>query len=131
MSIFKGLTLLLCAAAFGVYAQAARPMTQDVITDRTTGVTFPAQVSFTHDGTTYRLQATGVAKRKKFFVKVYSVASYLQADAMQRGGDILAAILQNDTAKQLTMKWVRGVEAARVQDGYRESLKNALTEGES
>ena len=71
------------------------------------------------------MQATGVATRKKFFVKVYSVASYLQ-DGANPGGDVVQAIMQDQKAKQLTLKWVHEASPEKVQDGYRESFRNAV-----
>lgn len=91
------------------------------IKDVATGITFPAQVSFDYQGKTIDLTATGVATRKKFFVKVYSVASYLQKGT-KREGDRFTPFLQGDVAKQLTLKWVHEVPADKVQEGYRESL---------
>lgn len=92
-----------------------------------TGVTFPKQVSFSHDGKNYDLDITGVATRKKFFVKVYSVASYLQNEAIGKG-DILQEIMSDAWAKQLTLKWVHDGDLKRVRDGYLESFKNALAD---
>lgn len=90
-----------------------------------TGATFPKQVSFNHDGKNYDLDITGVATRKKFFVKVYSVASYLQNEAVSKG-DTLREIMSDAWAKQLTLKWVHDGDLKRVRDGYLESFKNAL-----
>lgn len=90
------------------------------ITDSRTNVTFPSEVSFTFDGKQYDLQATGVATRKKFMVKVYSVAHYLQKGANNN------EILQDSAAKQLTIKPVYDASVKKVQDGYRESLHKAF-----
>lgn len=111
--LFSVLTL-----AVSLYASAD-------ISDKATGQSFPSQVQFQHDGKDYNLDATGVATRKKFFVKVYSVASYLQGNADK--SDVLLKILQDDNAKQLTLKFVHEAPVDKVQEGYRESFKNALT----
>jgi hypothetical protein len=99
------------------------------IRDSSTGVTFPSTVSFTHSGKEYQLECTGVATRRKFFVKVYSVAHYLQKGAANEG-DKFAAILQDNVAKQLTLKWVHEASPSQVMEGYRESFKNVLSEAE-
>lgn len=96
------------------------------IQDPSTGVVFPSEVSFEYNGKEFHLQATGVSTRKKFFVKVYSIASYLEKRA-DTSGNILQAIMQTDQAKQLTMKWVHEASIERVRNGYQESFQNTLT----
>lgn len=94
------------------------------IVDTATNVSFPSEVSFTFDGKDYDLRATGVATRKKFLVKVYSVAHYLQ------NGSSTDQILQDNTAKQLTIKSVYDAPVAKVQDGYRDSFHKAFSDTE-
>lgn len=113
----KFLTALLIACSACVFA--------DEVKDSATGITFPSEVTIEHAGKTYPLQATGVATRKKLIVSVYSVASYLQKGPIS--GDKFAAVLADDKAKQLTMKWARDVEASKIQDGYKESFSKALS----
>lgn len=98
------------------------------ITDSNTGITFPSEVSFKSNGKDYKLQATGVSTRRKFFVKVYSVASYLQDAAQAKGGDKFEQIMQPDKAKQLTLKWVHEASVGKIQEGYHESFRSALPE---
>ncbi len=92
------------------------------VTDSSTGVSFPAEISFDYQGKNYQLDATGVATRKKLIVKVYSVAHYLQKQAAQNG-DKLQQILNDANAKQLTIKWVRDVPLDKALEGYVESFK--------
>ncbi|MCE5316169.1 MAG: chalcone isomerase family protein [Parachlamydia sp.] len=94
------------------------------VRDNATGETFPKQVSFSHDGKDYQLECTGVATRRKLIIKVYSVASYLQTGAS--GADKFQLFTQDDLAKQLTLKYVHDVPAAKVTDAYQESFKNAF-----
>lgn len=94
------------------------------IKDTATGEVFPSDVQFTYEGKSYDLRATGVATRKKLIVKVYSVASYLQKDA--KGADTLSKVMSADNAKQLTIKWVRDVPAAKIVETYRESFTTVL-----
>lgn len=94
------------------------------ITDKATGVSFPSEVSYSFDGNDYDLKATGVATRKKFFVKVYSVAHYLQDGASAN------QILDDSTAKQLTIKSVYNASAKKVQNGYRDSFHKAFSDAE-
>lgn len=117
-SILKVFTCLLCLFSLSLHAD---------VRDNATGLTFPSEVTFEKDGKQYRLQATGVATRKKFFVKVYSVASYLQEGGEGVSSDKFQQIMQNNKAKQLTMKWVHEAGAEKVQEGYRESFRKALS----
>ena len=105
---------------------------QDEIQDTSTGESFPRTVSFSHAGKDYNLQATGVATRKKFFFKIYSIAHYLQTgkDAADNQKDKISLIMQDDNAKQFTIKWVRDVETGQIQNGYKESFKNTLGDAE-
>lgn len=95
------------------------------VKDNATGDVFPSEVTFDQGGKSYSLQATGVATRKKFFVTVYSVAHYLQQGST--GGDKFQQIMQDNVAKQLTMRWARSIPAVKVQDGFMESFKKTLT----
>lgn len=117
------LTLLSCLAVFFAFNLHA----QNEITDKATGESFPASVSFESQGKNYQLDATGVSTRKKLVFKVYSVAHYLQKDAAN-GKDLLQAIMDDANAKQLTIKWVRDVPAEKVREGYEESFKTAISE---
>jgi len=89
------------------------------VVDEATGESFPEQVSFDYKGKSYTLDATGVSTRKKLIFKVYSIASYLEKGG---SGDKFEQVMNPDLAKQLTMKWVRDVNAAKVQDGFKSSL---------
>lgn len=115
---FKLFSFLALCCAFTLNAE-------NEISDKATGEVFPAEISFNYQGKDYQLEATGVATRKKFFIKVYSVAHYLQKGAAT-GKDKLQEIMSDANAKQLTIKWVRAVSAAKIQDGYEESFKTAI-----
>jgi hypothetical protein len=95
------------------------------VNDPSTGVVFPSEISFDANGQKYNLKETGVSTRKKFFVKVYSVASYIQDGATKND------LLEDGKAKQLTMKWVHEADAQKIQDGYKESFKTTLSSAEN
>src|SRR5258708_4592594 len=119
------LTLLSCLAvffAFNLYAQ-------NETSDKTTGESFPATISFENKEKNFQLDLTGVSTRKKLVFKVYSVAHYLQKGAAN-GNDLLQAIMDDKNAKQLTLKWIRDVPSNKVTEGYEESLKTAIPESE-
>lgn len=106
---------------------ATAPM-QAVIKDNNTGETFPDQVTFQYEGAQKVLKPTGVATRIKFFVKIYSVAHYLEDSAW--GEEPISSIMQDGTAKQMNFIWVRSIGANKVQHAYRESFKQSLTDVE-
>lgn len=107
--------------------QAAAPVAN--VTDKASGVQFPSEVSFEQGGKQYHLQITGTATRKKFFVKVYSVASYLQ-DGAPSSGNKFDDFLNDTKAKQLTLKWVHEAPADKVKAQYVESFNTNLTPDE-
>lgn len=99
---------------------------KDVV-EPSTNESFPSQVTFDHDGKNYNLDITGTSVRKKLIVTVYTIASYVQ-DAAKLTGDKFADILNDSRAKQLSMKWARDIEAEKIVEGYKESIKTVLTE---
>lgn len=117
-SVLGILALCFCSFTTGLIAQ-------DAITDKSTGMAFPGEVSFDNNGMQYQLQATGVATRKKLIIKVYSIASYLQKGAAG-SGDKFDKILSDDNAKQLTLKYVRDITANQIQDAFQDSFRRVF-----
>lgn len=97
------------------------------VEDPTTRVEFPDKVVFESEGKPVEMKATGVATRTKFFVKVYSVAHYLQDPVVGDANKVFEEIFDKSKAKQLTLTWVRGVETKRIQDGFLESFEKTLS----
>lgn len=118
MKLSSFFAIFFCLATMGLYSD---------ITDSSTGLTFPSEITVEHSGKQYKLQSTGVATRKKFFVKVYSVASYIQSGVDFSSDDKFQPFLSDAYAKQLTMKWVHEADPDKIQGGYIESFKNALS----
>ena len=116
---------LMLSMVFGLSVHAA-----DTVTDNATGTVFPSTVSFNAGGKDYQLQATGVSTRKKFFVKLYGVAHYLQG-ADKAAGNKFQAIMDPTKAKQLTLKWVRDVPGDKVQEGYHDSFNKSLSQADA
>ncbi len=96
------------------------------IKDDSTGEVFPSTVTIDKGGQKFTLNATGVATRKKFFVKVYTVAHYIEG-SLNPNADIFQQILQDGKAKQLTIKWVHDAPVDKVKTGFQESFQNALS----
>ena len=115
-------TALISAFIFTNSANAA-------ITDKSTGQSFPDTETIKFEGNDHSLEATGVATRKKFFAKIYSVAHYMEDPQGGRGNAVFDEILNSDKPKQLFLKWVRSVSGKKVMDGYKESFDKAAGRG--
>lgn len=121
----------LCVAAFTLCCGFLSAVgTEDQLVDPSTKLVFPKEVTFSSGGHDYHLSATGVATRKKFIVKVYSVAHYLQDPAAIHGSDKFQAILDSDQAKQLTLQFDRALTPQQIQEAYRESLEKEMSQSE-
>jgi len=96
------------------------------ITDKSTGKSFPAEVTFKFDDTDYNLKATGIATRKKFFVKVYSIAHYMQDPQKGTLNEVMQEVMNDKRAKQFTAVWLRPVDEKKIHDSYMEALRKNL-----
>lgn len=121
--ITKIFTFMFCLFSLALHAEGE-------IRDSSSGTSFPRDISFDDNGKTIHLQATGMAVRKKFFVKVYSMAHYLQDGASVRQGNVLQEIMNDNRAKQITMKWLHEASAEKQKEGYMETFRKVLTENE-
>ena len=117
-------------AAVILLACAITPLSaQEKVTEPSTGKMFPATVSFSSGGTEYQLQLTGVTVRKKFVFKVYGMAHYMQNPARMKEDEAIKQVLSEGKAKQITMIFVRDVDAASIQGAYRDGFaENASKE---
>lgn len=118
--MFKAFTLLLTVATTSLFAAE---------TVAASATTFPKEVSFNAGGKDFSLQLTGTGTRKKFFVTVYQIGSYIE-NASSLSGDRADAILNSEAAKQLTMKFVHDAPADKVREGYLDSFKTLLPEAD-
>lgn len=100
---------------------------QETISDPNTGKTFPASVNIEFQGKNLTLDATGVATRKKFFVKVYSMAHYMaNPPTVGKGDAVFNEIINSKQAKQVATTWLRNVNKQKVRDGYLESFEKIM-----
>ena len=95
----------------------------DRAAESVTGKEFPSQVRFTEHGIEHTLALTGLTVRKRFFLNVYSIAHYMQRAPQGTAQEALHAVMEDNSAKQVTMAFVRDVSAARIRasilDGFR------------
>lgn len=100
------------------------------VKDSMTGVSFPSEVSFNEGSKSYQLKLTGVSTRQKFFLKIYSIASYIEnPEFFNSDQDALNYILnETSLAKQLTMHWIRGIGVEKLREAYHEGIQKTLTQ---
>jgi hypothetical protein len=119
--IYGFLLFLVSAFSFDLNAQ-------DPVVDKTTGEIFPRDAAIEHEGKKYQLQITGETTRKKLFIKVYSIAHYLEKKANENNTNKINAIMSDDNAKQFTLKWVYDVNSQKIQNAYEDSFHKVFTE---
>lgn len=103
---------------------------EDTFQDPSSKVSFPKEVSFDINGTKHTLQATGASTRTKFFVKVYSVASYVENPVKTSLDALSNQILDGNPARQFTIHWLRQAEAEKVKSGFVEGLQKTTPPAE-
>jgi hypothetical protein len=114
MKKYLFLSMLLSLVTLTPYLQGVEPKN------------FPAQISFESNGKTYKLDKTGETTRKKYMIKVYDVASYLENGTVTNKANAFDEILQDNKAKQLTLYWLHDVDVAKMHEGYEESFRKVL-----
>ncbi len=123
------LTMLL--ALLLVCALPLRSAAQDRVQESSTGKFFPTQVTVTYEGKNYGLTLTGTAVRKKMVFKVYGIAHYAESPASGSAEEVLASMLTDGKAKQITMEFVRDVDVEKIQGAYRDGFKENIPEAEA
>lgn len=112
-----------CVAAAILLACTVAPLrAQDQVTEPSTGKAFPATIAFSSGGTEYQLQLTGVTVRKKLVFKVYGMAHYMQNPVRMNEDAAVKQVLTEGKAKQITMIFVRDVDAESIQGAYRDGF---------
>ncbi|HSQ74961.1 MAG TPA: chalcone isomerase family protein [Bacteroidota bacterium] len=104
---------------------------QETVKEASTGKTFPVQLTITHEGESYPVVLTGTTVRKKVVFKVYGIAHYAQDPQPGKTDEVLAAMLTDGKAKQITMEFVRDVDVASIQTAYRDGFAENATADEA
>src|SRR3954463_2868302 len=81
---------------------------------------FPAAIEVQAGGQPVRLSLTGAALRKKAFIRLYTIASYLQDGVAAKTADQLAAA---DGVKVLVLVLERDVAGSDIADGIRAGVR--------
>lgn len=131
------------AACSMALAILAGPVRAEEVTEPASGHRFAA--SLTYGGKPYTLIGVGI--RKKFVVKVYAMGLYVEHAAAKQafpslatkaGGPERDRLLSGDKAQTFVawgrfgklgvMHFVRNVDREKIQEAYRDSLANALSD---
>jgi len=89
---------------------------------------FPQNIVIEYNNEQLDLFMTGLTIRRKFFLKIYSMAHYIEQLPVVTGSDISGnhiykSILQNNGIKQITMVFMRKLSAEQIQDSLRSGIQ--------
>lgn len=102
----------------------------DIVEESSTNKLFPRNISFSVDTTEYNLTITGTAVRKKFIIKVYGMAHYMQNPPSGKVQEVIDTILSSNAAKQLTLDFARDVGPDKIQGAFRDGFKKNANDEE-
>ncbi len=108
----------------------SRAISQVMVQEPSTEKSFPAEIKITYEGQEHTLKLTGLTVRKKFIIKVYGVAHYMEGSLPSDTKEALTAVLADGKAKQLTMDFSRDVSVEQIQGAYRDGFKENATADE-
>jgi len=116
-------TRFILAAIAIVVLFSCRTAAQEMVKEPSTEKNFPAELKCTYGGQEHTLKLTGLAVRKKFIIKVYAVAHYMEGSLPSGMKEAFQEILTDGKAKQLTMDFSRDVTVDQIQGAYRDGFK--------
>ncbi len=96
---------------------------------------FPHSIIIEHNNEQLDLFLTGVTIRRKFFLKIYYMAHYIEQPPEVAGSDtsdenIYKSILENSGTKQISMVFMRKLSADQIQKSLRTGIKLNSNEAE-
>ena len=93
---------------------------------------FPHNIVIEYHNQQLDLFLTGLTIRRKFFLKIYSVAHYIdqQPDVAGSDDNIYKSILQNNSTKQISMIFLRNLSTEQIQKSLRAGIKLNSSEAE-
>ena len=106
--------------------------TDDSLSETKDEQQFPHNIVIEHNNEQLDLFMTGLTIRRKFFLKIYSVAHYIDQQPDVAGSDdsIYKSILQNNSTKQISMIFLRNLSAEQIQKSLRAGIKLNSSEAE-
>ncbi|MSP59961.1 MAG: hypothetical protein EXR72_06400 [Myxococcales bacterium] len=101
----------------------------ETIAEPSTGHGFESPRSI--DGKPYTLVGTGV--RKKFIIKVYAMAIYVEDAGARKGfaagrGDAQGFVMAGQFGKLGVLHFARSVDSSKIRDAFREGLEDELSD---
>jgi len=89
---------------------------------------FPHNIVIEYKNEQLELFITGLTVRRKFFLKIYSMAHYIEQLPNVAGSDIsddliYKSILQNNGIKQISMVFMRKLSAEQIQNSLRSGIQ--------
>ncbi len=120
-SIFIGMMLIT-----HVYAESSLEKSNSQFSD---------SVAIEHKGEKLELNLTGQTIRKKFFLKIYSMAHYIEnksgnSFSENSDKDIYSTLLKHNGAKQISMVFKRALTAKQIKESLTSGMKKNSAEGE-
>jgi len=93
---------------------------------------FPNSVIIKYNNEKLDLSLTGLTVRKKFFLKIYSMAHYIEQKpkTLFANDEIYQYVLQSDSAKQISMVFLRTLKAEQIKKSLLSGIKSNISEDE-
>ena len=115
---FIAINVFLISVTFNSLAQA-----HDERAAAEVGTQFPSQILLENKDATIALIRTGSTIRRKFFLKIYAMAHYLEQQAVISGEETYQDILENGVTKQISMVFQRSLTAEQIQKSLISGIK--------
>jgi len=105
---------------------------QLVFSETTEKEPFPKDIIVEDADEKLSLSMTGTAVRKKFFLKIYSMAHYIERElySFSNNEEIYSNIMTEPGTKQISMMFLRSLTAKQIQDSLITGLKLNTTDEE-
>jgi oligoribonuclease (3'-5' exoribonuclease) len=93
---------------------------------------FPQKVQIEYNNESINLERTGFTVRKKFFLKIYSMAHYVEQipEKTFSNDEIYQYMLQQYSIKQISMVFLRSLKAEQIQESLISGIKLNTNEQE-
>ena len=96
---------------------------------------FSSHVVIEYNNKQFDLGLTGKTIRRKFFLKIYSMAHYMEMgpgiiNPGATDNEIYKSILQDNAAKQVSMVFLRSLKASQIKDSLLSGIKSNSSEDE-
>lgn len=120
--------LFLCAALVVGGFSVLGAVETSTFVEESSKTEFPKSVNITFRGQAYNLEATGAAVRRKWFIKGYAIAHYMQSPIHGDLEKVLKDIFSDEKPKQMTMHWLHRLPLHLIKEGYEETLVKVLNQ---